>query len=199
MLHLETIISRPTSDGHTWTLSSRLGQMLHEIEERFGPRDRDFTILGCEFTTKDSPGIWYPGNRKHVIIQLNMNALNEPLRAYYQLAHEAIHLLSPSGKKGTNNLDEGLATYYSQEFMIREFQSSWSAGLPCYEEASGAVKRLLQLNPYAIREIRIEQPSIQKITSTQIKKACPEISIEDAEFLSKPFVRSVEVKDLSKP
>ena len=34
--------------GYTWTLASRLGDMLHMAEELFGPRDPSYTVLGIE-------------------------------------------------------------------------------------------------------------------------------------------------------
>jgi hypothetical protein len=39
----------PSGDGYTWTLASRLGEMISEIEAQFGKRDRSWTILGIEF------------------------------------------------------------------------------------------------------------------------------------------------------
>ena len=39
----------PAGNGYTWTLASRLGEMLKLAEERYGPRDAGYTILGVEF------------------------------------------------------------------------------------------------------------------------------------------------------
>ena len=46
----------PDGSGYTWTLASRLGEMLHMAEELFGPRDCSYTILGIEFTGQIIPG-----------------------------------------------------------------------------------------------------------------------------------------------
>lgn len=50
-LDLSCLVAQPREDGTgcTWTLSSRLGQMLREAEEQFGERDKSYTILGIEF------------------------------------------------------------------------------------------------------------------------------------------------------
>jgi len=84
--------------GWTFTLATRLGHMLRIAEERYGQRDGSYTILGVEFT-EGVPQLWYPDNVDDIAIQLNVTCLHEPHRAYYQLAHECIHLLSPTGDK----------------------------------------------------------------------------------------------------
>ena len=47
----DLLVSQALSDnsGYTWTLASRLGEMLHKAEELFGERDCSYTILGMEF------------------------------------------------------------------------------------------------------------------------------------------------------
>src|SRR4051812_12688158 len=58
-------MARPIENGYTWTLASRLGDMLHLAETMFGPRDPSYTVLGVEFVA-DNPRVWYPGNRKFI-------------------------------------------------------------------------------------------------------------------------------------
>jgi hypothetical protein len=65
--------------------------------------------------------IWYPGDRKHIVIQLSVNCLTDLPRACYQLAHECIHLLAPTGRQNANNLEEGLATLFSEDYATCEF------------------------------------------------------------------------------
>jgi hypothetical protein len=43
--------------------------MLEEVEQLFGRRNHDYTILGIEFSGT-IPQIWFPGDRKHIAIQL---------------------------------------------------------------------------------------------------------------------------------
>ena len=70
-INSDLLITQPMSDGTwTWTLASRLGDMLHMAEELFAPRDYSYTILGIEFVS-GIPQIWYPGSRRHIIIQLD--------------------------------------------------------------------------------------------------------------------------------
>ena len=93
------ILAKPDTEGsgYSWTLAAALGEMLLFAEEKFGPRDTSWTILGIDFTT-DYSKTWTPGNGTHIIIQLHSNLLTDHYYAYMNLAHECIHLLSPTGK-----------------------------------------------------------------------------------------------------
>jgi len=110
------ILAKETNSGFTWTLTSRLGEILHNAEKRYGERDKSWTILGIEFSNLNQPEIWYPAlseGRKHVIVQLTKKASQDKKSALYQLSHEVIHLLSPAGKDGSTVFEEGLAVYFA--------------------------------------------------------------------------------------
>ena len=94
--------------GFSWTLTSRLGDILSKAETAYGPRDMNWTILGIEFCS-NVPQIWFPENCRHIAIQLATNALGDTAIACYQLAHEVIHLLAPNGQHIAPVIEEGLA------------------------------------------------------------------------------------------
>ncbi len=75
-IHDSLIVARPLQpSGYTYTLASRLGQVLDLAEARFGPRDPTFVILGVEF--RDGvPQVWFPNTSNRVIVQLGLCALN---------------------------------------------------------------------------------------------------------------------------
>lgn len=104
-VHDKLIVARPLEGGFTWTLASRLGQMLRDVETLFGPRNPKFTILGIEFR-EGQPMIWFPGDCGHIVIQLGTSAMMDHDRALFQLAHECVHLLDPV--KEANTLEEAL-------------------------------------------------------------------------------------------
>jgi len=186
----------PSGDGYTWTLASQLGKMLRLAEERFGPRDCSYTILGVEFID-GVPQCWYPGNCRNVVIQLGLRCLREPDRACFQLAHEAIHLLSPSGGRNANVLEEGLAAHFQSWYMTHHYPSDWPrTGLDCnvfeclsYTRAKQLVDRLLDLQPEIIRNLRVDEPTLGRITRQMILANCPEVSEETADTLTAKFVR----------
>jgi hypothetical protein len=163
-------VSLPTNTGYSWTLVTRMGQMLHEIEALHGARDMSWTLLGVEFGP-DTPQIWYPGNRKNIAIQLAMNAIENPVIACYQLAHECVHLLAPDGGSGAPVLEEGLATVFSEDYVAEEFQCVGLTNLPSYIDAATKVRQLLDFNRDAIKMLRKIEPCFKKMTATTFEEA----------------------------
>ena len=175
--------------GFTWTLASVLGSLLALAEERFGPRDSDYCLLGIEFAAT-GPQVWYPGNRKHIVIQLSLNSLTNVHSALYELSHECVHLLSPTGTKSANVLEEGLATLFSVEQMEKYYGVGWWSEKRnhAYFEAAAKVGELLALDNNVILQLRQEEATISSITSEMILRYCPAVSLELAERLSAKFV-----------
>lgn len=186
----------PKGDGYFWTLTSLLGKMLSLAEERFGSRDLGYTLLGYEFVS-GIPQCWYPGNRKYIVIQIEKACLLEPDRACFQLAHEAIHILSPSGGRNANVMEEGLAAHFQVWFMKYHYPSYWPRsgndwsmfGLQSYAEAKGALERLLAIDGEAVKKLRQIEPIISRISADLVLKMFPSIPHQTAEFLGAKFVR----------
>ena len=165
MLPNHFIASRlKTNDGYTWTLPTRLGQMLSEVEAAYGPRDRSWTILGIEFIV-GNPQIWFPGDRAHVAIQLSTTAEESEVRACYQLAHETVHLLAPAGPRIAPVIEEGLATVYAEDFVRREFKVIDMTNVPSYARAAALVRELLAATPDAIPRLRAIEPYFTRFTA----------------------------------
>jgi hypothetical protein len=157
--------------GWTWTLTTRLGELLNEAESRYGQRDLAYTILGIEFGG-ERPGIWYPGNRKQVSVRLSMMACSDPSQAYFQLAHEVIHLLSPTGGGGTIVLEEGLAHLFSTE-MSAGHGTHYNSSIPAYENAASLLRPLLGNDPDFIRNVRQIEPCMAKIKPAHLRSVMP--------------------------
>lgn len=182
------ITERLPESIYTWTLASRLGQMLRLAEAQFGERDLFYTILGVEFI-EGGPQISYRSNYKHIVIQLGFECLDKPDRAYYQLAHECVHLLSPTGGRNATVLEEGLATYFSEQYIHDYFGVNWHSSMESYETASVLAQRLLMLDPDAIKHLRREEPVISKISKELLLKHYPALGEEVAGKLAEPFER----------
>lgn len=157
--------SRSENDGYTWTLVSRLGAMLSEIEGLYGRRDMSWTPIGVEFGP-ECPQLWFPGNCKHIAIQLAPNARWDNVLACYQLAHECVHLLAPDGHSGAPVLEEGLATVFAEDFVARNFNRSGLTQLQSYVDAASKVRQLLALDPEAIKSLRNVEPCFKKMTAS---------------------------------
>lgn len=205
-IDLRNVIAIDAAPGenclYNWTLTSRLGQILALAEQWYGERDKSYTLLGIEFGSRN-PHIWYPGGgdggRKDIIIQLSPECLLEHERGCYQLAHEAVHLLSPLGGKYATNLEEGLAEAFAFSYMASHFRMFWPSMMPSYEAAKSSVQSLLQHRPSIIKDLRQKQPTISLITAREIMEACPELDPVLAEFLGSPFVREQPLTSTSSP
>ena len=183
------LIAQSFPGGYTWTLASRLGDILHMAEELFGPRDLSYTLLGIEFVS-DNPRIWYPGDRRQIVIQLDFSAAADMSQACYQLAHETVHLLAPSGGQNANNFEEGVACYFAAYYMERILnQPPLIPGLPSYERALALIKPRLDEDIYCIRRLREHHPSFQDITKEEISKEFPKLTSGDVDFLISKFDR----------
>lgn len=180
-------ISHPTTGGYSWTITSKLGHILKTAEEKYGPRDYSYTILGVEFNQSNHPKIWYPENCKHIIIQISMNCINDFNRAVFQVAHEAIHCLCPTGKKSANVLEEGLANLFAIEYTLKNGNGIWSSNNQKYTDASELVKQLLSFDGEIVKKLRLVEPTISSIDKELILKTNPNISEELADKLTMKF------------
>ena len=186
------------------TLPEYASQFLADIEHRFGPRDRSFALVGIDIdrTPGNVPRIWFPnsgiapddGQRRsrHIVIRLGPNALTDPARARWQLAHECFHLLDPWNPKvdgrPTNMLEEGLATWY-QNNSVPEAE--------CHEDpyatAEDLVRPLMDELPHAIKRIRQGlRLRIGEITPDILRDHCPGRSEETLRKLCQPFSNQTE-------
>jgi hypothetical protein len=160
------------NSGWTFTLTTLLGGLLIEAEARYDRRDLEYTILGIEFGG-NRPGIWYPGNRKQVSVRLSLMACHDPNQAYFQLAHEVIHLLSPTGGGGTTVLEEGLAHLFSMEMSTAQ-GTQYNSTIPTYDQAADLLRPLLNSDPEFIRKIRQFEPCLAHVKPEHLRATIPD-------------------------
>ena len=156
--------SIPIPDGHSWTIISKFGHILQTAEAKYGERDKSYTILGIEFTKVNNPQIWYPEACKNIIIQITVSCSDDMNRAVYQVAHEAIHCLFPSGGENSNFLEEGLATHFSIEYTQSNGHGTWNSNDTKYEEALNLVNELFGIDPHIIKKLRYTEPILSLVT-----------------------------------
>ena len=175
----------PDGDGWTWTLTTRLGNLLREAEERYGQRDLIWTPIGIEFGG-EIPHVWYPGNSKTVSIMLTESARNDPRRAIFQLAHEIVHLLAPTGGRKAPVIEEGIATIFSYEVAER-FGPAYGTPSRPYFYSRLLTEQLLTMYPKAIKILRTEKLSFCEFTPTFVQKMLPNVPDNLAADLCEPF------------
>ena len=183
-------ISASDSNEYSRTITSELGHILCVAEEKYGTRDYTYTILGVEFN-QNGPRIWYPYPKgcKHIIIQISMDCVNDINRAIFQVAHEVIHCLSPTGGDITNVLEEGVANLFSIEYTYVNGNGPWTSDDSKYTEASELVKQLVLIDPNIIKKLRLSEPKISLIDSRLILDINPKIPEELANSLTKIFIK----------
>ena len=179
-------------------LRRRQRDMLNMAESFFRPRDRSYTILSIEFRD-DGPYIWYPTFRdeqdKYITIMLSTSAARRMSQACFQMAHETVHLLAPTGGQNANNLEEGVACYFSLYYMELYYKEKnlnepkWYYTKNSYNRALKLVTRRLEEDIYCIRRLRERQPSFRDISQEEIHKDFPELAEEDVCFLTSKFIR----------
>ena len=178
------------NNSWTWTLATRLSHMLAEAETRFGNRNPAWTFVGVEFVD-DVPSVWFPGYsagvRQHVAIRLSGFTINNYLMSYWQLAHECVHLLTPTGKSEANNLEEGLTTIFQGEYMKTNFNFSCQTGNQKYDRCASLLSPWLQQDPDFIKKLRQQQNTICHITKGNILAVNPLIPSNIAEELAMKF------------
>ena len=189
IIHPDLFVTHSQTKGFRSTMASRLGEMLIIAKSLFGKRDHSCTFLGFEFT-EDAPHIHYEANRG-MIMRLSASTMLEPMDIYPQMAHECVHMLSPCIGKPVTILEEGMAEAFAYLYM----RDTMDVELPhrepgsAYHEASELVGMLLSINPYGIKAIREDEPTISLITKSLIWKHYPMIPEGVAARLARTFVR----------
>ena len=194
-LTLATPCDPGASCAFSWTVASRMGHILSFVEERYGSRDTGWTLLGVEFTVRDTPQVWYPtfdGIGDTIIIQLSRSAATNETQALFQLAHEVVHLLSPAGP-GTRAsvLEEGLATVASLDYLaaIDRAVGPDYIDSPRYERAYRLVAGIANRPDFAggIRALRARHGRLSGLNPIDLQRAWPGLSGDTARALAAGF------------
>lgn len=175
------------------TLPECTSRFLAELEDLLGPRDRSYCVTGIDIDPERDrpPHLWYPGAGNgrlgHIIIRLSGNALTDPARARWQLAHECVHLLDPwepsTAGRNTNWLEEGLASWY-QNSRVPEAGHRQGA----YGEAQSLLEPFIEGLIPAVRHIRCRLGlRIGEIEPAVLRDHFPGLPEEVAQKLGQPF------------
>lgn len=169
-------------------LKEELSEILEQVEELYGPRDRSYEILEPRITEcfYAHPNV-YPS--KKVRICLTRGAKTSRYVASAILAHEAVHVLTPAsiGVERDTLLEEGLATYFEFKYMKRNYGVEYeTSGSRLYDAAWRGVSQLLEKNEYVVKELRTHQPVITKIDEKLLVEVAG-VDPELAKFLVRDF------------
>jgi hypothetical protein len=147
------------------TLMQELLRIFEEAERLFGPRDDSYELSVPRITECATSRTYIFQPLGKVRIYLSRNARTKPSIASVELAHEAIHVLSPGGFGWAPTiLEEGLAETFAQGYVNRVYGLTFERGFdPKADAVMRAVSTLLAKNESVIKQLRTRQPVISKI------------------------------------
>jgi hypothetical protein len=169
------------------TLMQELLRIFKETELQFGPRDASYQ-LSVRITECASSRTYIFRPLRKTRIYLSREARNKPWLASLELAHEAIHVLSPAtfGAPLTI-LEEGLAECFAQRYVGRIHGMVFERGAnPRADAVMHAVSMLLAKNEFVIRDLRTRQPVISKIDEKLLVEVAG-VELSQAKFLCTNF------------
>jgi len=177
----------PNDRSREQTLMQELLKIFKEAEHLFGPRDTSYQLSEPRITDCASSRTYIFAPLRMTRIYLSRNARTKPWMASVELAHEAIHVLSPIGFGGPTILEEGLAEYFAQRYATRVHGLSFERGANAKADAvMQAVSTLLAKNQFLIKDLRKRQPVISKIDERLLVEVAG-IDSGQAKFLCTDF------------
>lgn len=181
------MITSPETTGMRNTLAYRFGEMMTIAQDLFGPRDPSYLFIGIEFVDGHQRARFVSNTCLSIL--LSFKAMLNPMEAYFEMAHECIHLLSPDPTKPATILEEGMATVFALIYMRDTMKvTSLTSRQEAYEEATALVAMLMEIDPYGIKKMRQEEPAIRKIDKSLILKHYPTIPEGVAARLARTFL-----------
>ena len=187
-LEAETKFLLAASDrSYEQTLMQELLKILKEAELLFGPRDDSYQLSVPRITECASSRTYIFPPLRMTRVYLSRDSRTKPWLASLELAHEAIHLLSPAGFGGLTIMEEGLAEWFAQRYVNRVHGISLERGAdPKADAVMRAVSILLAKNGSVIKNLRTRQPVISKIDEKLLVEVAG-IELSQAKFLCADF------------
>ena len=168
-------------------LMQELLKIIKEAEHLFGPRDTSYQLSTPRVTECASSRTYFIRPLRMSRIYLSRDAKTKPWLASLELAHEAIHVLSPAGMSGPTILEEGLAEWFAQRYVSRVHDMVFERGSnPRADAVMSAVSTLLAKNQSVIKTLRTRQPVISQIDEKLLVEVAG-IERNEAKFLCTSF------------
>jgi hypothetical protein len=170
------------------TLMQELLRIFKEAELLFGPRDARYQLSMPRITECITSRTLAYRPLRIARIYLSRDSRTKPWLASLELAHEAIHVVSPVPLGSSLTiLEEGLAEWFAHRYVKRVHGLSFEMGSdPKADAVMHAVSALLAKNESVIKELRTRQPVISKIDEKLLVEVAG-IKPGEAKFLCTDF------------
>jgi hypothetical protein len=155
----------PSDRSFEQTLMQELSRIFKEAEFLFGPRDTSYQLSIPRLTECASSRTYIVRPLRIARIYLSRDSRTKPWLASLELAHEAVHVLSPvTFNSSLTILEEGLAEWFGQRYVSRVHGMEFERGAnPKADAVMRAVSTLLAKNELVIKNLRTRQPVLSKI------------------------------------
>jgi len=180
----------PGDRAYEQKLMEELLRIFKEAELLFGPRDDSFQLSVPRVTECASSRTYIIRPLRMTRIYLSRESRTKPWKASLELAHEAIHVLSPIGfASGPTILEEGLAEWFAQRYVDRVHDMEFERGAnPKADAVMQAVSNLLAKDQAVIKKLRTREPAISRIDEKLLVEVAG-VERSQAKFLCTDFKR----------
>ena len=161
-------------------------KFLNYSQHLFCLRTAGHNLIDCWYHD-DGPEIFYP-RPEQIAIRLSSDSQGVTDQIIYQLAHEVIHCISPSGGVHANVLEEGIAVFYSV-ITVKKYGLVWEPSMASYKQARSILEPYLINHPLFIKMVRQQEQYIFKVSKDHLLNLDIDICEQDAILLSDKFVR----------
>jgi hypothetical protein len=169
-------------------LMQELSRIFKEAEFLFGPRDTSYQLSLPRLTECASSRTYIVRPLRIARIYLSRDSRTKPWLASLELAHEAVHVLSPvTFNSSLTILEEGLAEWFGQRYAGRVHGMEFERGAnPKADAVMRAVSTLLAKNELVIKNLRTRQPVLSKIDEKLLVEVAG-VDRSQAKFLCTDF------------
>jgi hypothetical protein len=183
-----TFLLSASNRNYEQTLMQELLKIFKEAELLFGPRDTSYQLSVPRITECVTSQSFMFRPLRITRIYLSRGSRTKSWLASLELAHEAVHVLSPLALGGTLTiLEEGLAEWFAQRYAGRVHGLTFERGAdPKADAVMRAVSTLLAKNELVIKELRTRQPVISKIDEKLLVEVAG-VEPSEAKFLCTDF------------
>jgi hypothetical protein len=178
----------PSDRSFEQTLMQELSRIFKEAELLFGPRDTSYQLSIPRLTECASSRTYIVRPLRIARIYLSRDSRTKPWLASLELAHEAVHVLSPvTFNSSLTILEEGLAEWIGQRYVSRVHGMEFERGAnPKADAVMRAVSTLLAKNELVIKNLRTRQPVLSKIDEKLLVEVAG-VDRSQAKFLCTDF------------
>ena len=159
------------------------------IEAQFGPSVDEYQIDWIDFCKGGNPCLSYPpcADHKSIRIQLVGPALQSADFARFQLAHELVHCLSPSGGPNAAIIEEGAATWFQVYHNRKYVHENIVVNDPSYASVLNSYNQLLAHCDNPFGKLRAVEPHAYLFNTETFLKAGIFLKKSFRAHLLKPF------------